>query len=530
MIEYILTFIKYWSIFELINWGIYLLMYINIINPTFMYYKKKDTEKIIKRIDRLLPTEIEYVLKGCILYDKKSHREIDLDMLDIKDLSVKEIIYLIAYSLFNIDYKSKYNNIEENLRGNNIVARESVGIPPGFVWSESLRNSVSSDSAGIRSVITSRIPATPPESRRIGRTEEESLQNFVPANLLKISPKLRSEEIPNEEIDIDDNILNSSKYILIYRILKKIEKHLNYKFKCTSNDRYIYRQWGCGYICFNFRPLMLQMPIRIILNTVHYYMIYYNKYNYCMCSKTKIGFLYKKIDPLKKNLLFIHGFGFGYIPYIYKLLEFDKKFNLIIIILPNISSYNYYDELNHIYFPSSNDIKDSIYNFISTNKYNNINLLSHSFGTYITQILRNDVRSMVFDKIIMIDPIIFWIGCFKMSTWVEASTYAKPYINNMNDNLLKFIIYNCMYLKYVCHRVMFGPDFWIYDSNELDNTNVMLVLEKGDMVIPAELLYNKIKNNKIKFHYIDDINAVHGSIFFDSKYCKELDTVLTYFD
>ena len=43
---------------------------------------------------------------------------------------------------------------------------------------------------------------------------------------------------------------------------------------------------------------------------------------------------------------------------------------------------------------------------------------------------------------------------------------------------------------------MFGPDFLVYSSKELENKNIMLVLEKDDLVIPSELLYFKIKNKK----------------------------------
>jgi hypothetical protein len=259
-------------------------------------------------------------------------------------------------------------------------------------------------------------------------------------------------------------------------------------------------------------------------------MIYIKKYKYYLCKKTKISFLYQEKNTLKQNLMFIHGFGFGYIPYLSKLIELEKKFNLVIIILPNISSYNYYDEFYSLYFPTSIDLQNSVFDFLKNNNYEKINILAHSFGTYITQILRNDKRSIIFEKVIMIDPIIFWIGCFKMSTWIENNAYIKPYYENIFNNIATMIVVNCLYLKYVCNRVMFGPDFWIYDSSELDNKNIMLVLEKGDAIIPAELLYNKIKNNNFKFYYIDDDNTQHGSVIFDPRYSDKFDEIMTYYN
>lgn len=75
---------------------------------------------------------------------------------------------------------------------------------------------------------------------------------------------------------------------------------------------------------------------------------------------------------------------------------------------------------------------------------------------------------------------------------------------------------------------MFGPDFWIYDATELENTNVMLVFEKGDFIIPAEVLYNKVKKYNIKHYYIDCINAVHGSVLLDPAYSEHLSKILVY--
>lgn len=423
MLEELIYFLKYWSILELINWFIYLYIYINLISPKFMYYKNKDTEKIIQRINKLSKTELEYILKGSIAYDKINHLSIDTLNFNLEDLSKKEVINMIGFTLFGI-------NIEK--------------------------------------------------------------------------------------------IYSSSKFKLIYNLLEKIEKKLNYNFKTNSNDRYLYKGWGLNYIKFNFRPLFIQVPLRIIINCIHYWFVYKLNFKYEINKNNKLSFLYKNNDSNKKTIFFIHGFGFGYIPYIQTLLELNKTYNLIIIILPNISSYTYYDDINYTYFPPLNDIKNSIYNFLEENNFNNIILLSHSFGTYITQILRTDSRSSIFNKIILVDPIIFWVGCFKMTLHVNNPLVRRyPYYQYIIDNAINFLIYQCIYLKYVCFRVMFGPDFWIYDASELLNTNVTIILEKGDYVIPAELLYNKIKNY-VKCYYIDDDDALHGSIIIEKNYINKL--------
>jgi hypothetical protein len=91
----------------------------------------------------------------------------------------------------------------------------------------------------------------------------------------------------------------------------------------------------------------------------------------------KIGFLSKKIDPNKKNIIFIHGLGFGYVPYFQMLMELSKKYNLFIIVLPDISSYNYYDDLNSGLFPENKIIVDSFYNWAEQHKIINLNITKY---------------------------------------------------------------------------------------------------------------------------------------------------------
>jgi hypothetical protein len=422
-------FTTIWSIMELINWIIYLYMYMKIINPIFLCLNKQDINKIINRIDKLNKNEIEHIIKGSIVYDKQTHVIINSDDLDIKNLSKKEIINLLGYSLFGIE---------------------------------------------------------------------------------------------------QDEIYQSNQIEKIYRLMLKIESILKYEFTSSNINRYLYRSWGRDFIEFNFRPLLFQIPIRLMMNFFHYYMIFIMKFKYNVSKKSKIGYLYKDRDLNKKDLIFIHGFGLGYIPYIRRLLTLDKQFNLVIMILPNISSYTYYDDIHCGYFPSHNLIKDSFYEFMNFIQVTNINILSHSFGTYITQIIRNDTRNNMIDKIILVDPIIFWIGCFKMSLYIDKiAQRGTSIISWILEILTNYLIYRCLYLRYICYRVMFGPDFLIYDSCELEGKNIMIVLEYNDQVIPADILYEKIKNKRISYYYLN--NAEHGSIFLSSKFDNTFENIITYY-
>ncbi len=425
-IEYLILFIRIWLLLEFINWITYLLIYINIISPKFMKFKEVDTLNIIERIDKLTKEELEYVIGGCVIYNKISHTDVDIKNLQINTLSKIEMINLIGYSLFGLEIKDIYT---------------------------------------------------------------------------------------------------STKFELILRTVKKIELKLGYNFQLTRSDRYLYRKWGSNFIKFSFRPLILQIPLKMFIGTIHILFTIFLGFKWEQINK--IGFLSREIDPNKKNIIFIHGLGFGYVPYFQILMELNKKYNLIIIVLPNISSYNYYDDINYAYFPPLSQISDTLYGFLESKKINKTILLAHSFGTYVTQFIRKDLRNNIFEKIILVDPIIFWIGCFKMSLHIENPFIKKyPIIVYLIDNLLSFMIYQCLYLKYVCFRVMFGPDFWIYDVNELANDkNITIILEKNDYIIPADLIYDKIKNT-VKCHYFDNDDMYHGSILMETKHTEKLINII----
>jgi hypothetical protein len=74
---------------------------------------------------------------------------------------------------------------------------------------------------------------------------------------------------------------------------------------------------------------------------------------------------------------------------------------------------------------------------------------------------------------------------------------------------------------------MFGPDFLIYDSAELEGKNIMLVLEYNDQVIPSDILYEKIKNKRISYYYLND--ADHGSVLLSSKFDNIFENIITYY-
>ena len=63
-------------------------------------------------------------------------------------------------------------------------------------------------------------------------------------------------------LEIND-IYCSSKLMIIIELVKKIEQKLGYEFLLDNLDRYWYRGWGSNFIKVSFRPLLLQLPLKI---------------------------------------------------------------------------------------------------------------------------------------------------------------------------------------------------------------------------------------------------------------------------
>ena len=329
--------------------------------------------------------------------------------------------------------------------------------------------------------------------------------------------KKNYEKFENLKLSLTDINFIIKKYILcnklehrIDEIREIIENKLDIKF-IDSNNNYIINNWGEIFIYFTFIPLFLSLFIKSVSSLIHYYLIYFLKFKYEIFDNNSLGILHNGYDPNKKTILFIHGFGFGYIPYINSLIQLQKNYNLILIILPNISYYLYSSDILF----DDNKIINLIYNFIKKYNYNKITLLSHSFGTFIAHMLMIDKRSKIIKKNISIDPIYFFTNYNKIQNHAEFPCYNKTnFILYLFDSFINYLIYDSIYLKYICYRYLCGPKYWIYKCNNFNR--YIFIFHKHDYVINAEAIYDKIKN-ETESYFLDTNNSTHGTILFNNK-------------
>jgi hypothetical protein len=309
---------------------------------------------------------------------------------------------------------------------------------------------------------------------------------------------------------------DKNKYI-IEKTLILFENKLNLKFKNKNENKYIYNKWGKNPILFIPRTFIINILIKIIINWYHYYMIYYKKYNFCKC-KHNISFLYQKDDE-KENILFIAGLGIGFPPYL-KMFNMLKDYNIIILNVPVLHSY-YWGEI-----PDKGLIINEVKEFIKNQNIKKINIISHSFGSYLSYSLQEqeDLKDVI-NKVMKIDPIIFWINCFQLSNYFVGNYFDYSSLKSyLLDIVVHYLIHYDLHILNICFRKMDAEDF-IINLKDFENKKNFYVFSEKDYLI-SNIFLEKYKNNN-NIYIVK--NATHGGIFLQKQYENILEKMLLFF-
>ena len=86
-------------------------------------------------------------------------------------------------------------------------------------------------------------------------------------------------------------------------------------------------------------------------------------------------------------------------------------------------------------------------------------------------------------------------------------------------------MYHDIYIRYITHRFIYGPEYWIKDYNEINKDN-LIVISENDQLVPIEILKNKLDQNGIKYIYVP--KAQHADILLYRKYIKYINEILDY--
>jgi len=89
-----------------------------------------------------------------------------------------------------------------------------------------------------------------------------------------------------------------------------------------------------------------------------------------------------------------------------------------------------------------------------------------------------------------------------------------------------YTVYSDIYVKYITERHINGPDFWIYDYNEMNSNNILLILSEKDEIVTTEPLIRMMKKHNINHIVLEDSN--HADLFMTEKYNDVIEQIVNY--
>ncbi len=211
--------------------------------------------------------------------------------------------------------------------------------------------------------------------------------------------------------------------------------------------------------------------------------------------------------------MFIHGLGLGITPYISYLKELKQMGNVIVPILPNLSNMEHHTLLSKLdedaFFPHYDIIRKDFKTMLEYHNINNVDIVSHSFGTIILGMLMKDAElAQRINKKVFVDPVCFIDRSFKILRYINEPGGSQDGVVNSVFNLL---VYNDIYVRYIAQRYLYGPEFWILDYEKLNNDDSLLVLSLKDSMVPSQSIYDRCKKHHVPCFIIN--NANHADIF-----------------
>ena len=152
-----------------------------------------------------------------------------------------------------------------------------------------------------------------------------------------------------------------------------------------------------------------------------------------------------------------------------------------------------------------------------------LNVIGHSFGTVICSTLLNTEFKEKIDKIVMIEPVCFFNRFQSTYRYIHNPKYSY---NMLLSWFVGYTVYSDIYVKYITERHINGPDFWIYDYNEMNSNNILLILSEKDEIVTTEPLIRMMKKHNINHIVLEDSN--HADLFMTEKYKHVIEQIVNY--
>jgi hypothetical protein len=249
-------------------------------------------------------------------------------------------------------------------------------------------------------------------------------------------------------------------------------------------------------------PLFRPLPLELAFNGLRCYgdsVLFANGFRR-QCADNGFVFWIKETARTGSTLCFLHGLGFGVVPYINIILKIanDNKYdNMVFIESPGISG-NPVPKLKI----TAQETVETICGVIGV--YPNMDVIAHSHGTCMLAYIENR-NTTLFRKRVYIDPLCFfpvntkyWPVAFKRMDFLSL---FQPLTLR---NVINTILLSEQYHSHLIHNHSYMYEFVHREKNL--NKNVMLLIGGKDNMVPSLELYEYMQTNypEVNLHYFAD--------------------------
>jgi len=281
---------------------------------------------------------------------------------------------------------------------------------------------------------------------------------------------------PNSDIDISEyDNLNE----IIDIIRPKLGSLIQPDTFINDKDTIISTHYPTNKMAIIHKPFVFNLFLYILRKLANFYM-YMLGFSKIIDPKTqlRVWIKYNKVASNKTPLVFIHGLGIGIVLYLLKIPTLSADRTLILPELPNISF-----DLYKYPVPTAEELVSSFYDILIGQGIELVDLIGHSYGGIILNILQLKYPHMCNYKTYVESPVF----CIQQSHTAKT-LYMKPWPIYIRKYVMYLFVVSDTYVQYILKRGMFSDQGIIKNLDE----KTTVILAKDDYLVPSYYIHRYI--------------------------------------
>ena len=224
-------------------------------------------------------------------------------------------------------------------------------------------------------------------------------------------------------------------------------------------------------------------------------------------------------EDTKPPFVFLHGIGFGVLPYIHfiiSIINMQRDRVFILVEMRHVALRMYSNDA-----PNLTSLASDIVDAMEYAGYDKGIFIAHSYGTFVLAQILQSTRSSVFQAF-LIDPVCLMTCHPKLtSNFVYRSFQGLPVSFRRFMDLVQFIFSRDLTLAQTFCRRFNGMEIMLWPDDFPDNAKNVIVLSGKDPLIPIDLVQEQFKEVNHTVIVVNS-NHTHGQFLSDFGYLKFL--------